>query len=185
MSLDNVQPYSESALIVRLKEGERAAYGELYDRYSKSLYAIIFELVKSESDAEHLLQDTFVKIWHHIEKYDVTKGRLYTWLVVIARRLALDFLRSKYFLEKQAIQGLETAVSVEKSAPEIQHLDYIGLDQVVRNLEPNLKQIIDLQYFKGYSQQEVAEQLGLPLGTVKSRTRAALLRLRQQLSFEQ
>ncbi len=176
--------FSEQALIERLQQGERAAFAELYDRYGRNLYAIIFEVTKSETDAEHLLQDTFVKIWRNITRYDASKGRLYTWLVVIARRMALDFVRSNYFLEKRTIQSADSAVYVESPAPEMQRLDHIGLDRAVGRLEPHLRQVIDLQYFSGYSQQEVADETGLPLGTVKSRTRAALSHLRQQLTFE-
>lgn len=176
--------FSEQALIERLQLGERAAFAELYDRYGRNLYAVIFEVTKSESDAENLLQDAFVKIWRNISRYDAGKGRLYTWLVVIARRMALDFVRSNYFLERQTIQPADSAVSVESPAPEMQRLDHIGLELAVGRLEPHLKQVIDLQYFMGYSQQEVADETGLPLGTVKSRTRAALSHLRQQLTFE-
>lgn len=168
-------------LIGRLQQGERAAFDELYDRYGKSLYAVIFEIVKSGTETENLLQDTFVKIWRNIGRYDAHKGRLYTWLLTIARRIALDFIRSSYFLEKKMVQPGETAVSIESPAPEMQQLEHIGLDSAIGRLAPPLKQVIDLQYFQGYTQQEVADKTGLPLGTVKSRTRAALLHLRQQL----
>ncbi|MEQ1744389.1 MAG: sigma-70 family RNA polymerase sigma factor [Saprospiraceae bacterium] len=176
--------FSELALVERLQQGERPAFAELYDRYGKNLYAIIFEVTKSESDAENVLQDTFVKIWRNIGRYDAAKGRLYTWLVVIARRMALDFVRSNYFLERQTIQSADVVVSVPSPAPEMQRLDHIGLEKAVESLQPHLRQVIDLQYFMGYSQQEVADETGLPLGTVKSRTRAALSHLRQKLSFE-
>ncbi len=176
--------YSEDAFVERLQSGERAAYAELYDRYGRSLYGIIFMIVKSETDAENLLQDTFVKIWHEIGHYDASKIRLYTWLIVIARRRALDFVRSNYYVEKQVIQTTDTVVSIVGTSPEIQGLDPIGLAGVVGQLDPNLKQIIDLQYFMGHTQQEVADQTGLPLGTVKSRTRAAFLYLRQRLSIQ-
>jgi len=176
--------FSEQALIERLQAGERAAFAELYDRYGRNLYAVIFDIVKLETEAENILQDSFVKIWRNIGRYDVAKGRLYTWLVVIARRMALDFVRTNYFLERKTIQSTETAVSIESPAPEMQRLEHIGLETAVGRLEPKLKQVIDLQYFMGYSQQEVADETGLPLGTVKSRTRAALLYLRQHLNSE-
>jgi len=176
--------FSEQALIERLQAGERAAFAELYDRYGRNLYAVIFDIVKLETEAENILQDSFVKIWRNIGRYDVAKGRLYTWLVVIARRMALDFVRTNYFLERKTIQSTETAVSIESPAPEMQRLEHIGLKTAVGRLEPKLKQVIDLQYFMGYSQQEVADETGLPLGTVKSRTRAALLYLRQHLNSE-
>ena len=176
--------FAEQTLIGRLQQGERAAFAELYDRYGRNLYAVIVEIVQSEGDAEHLLQDVFVKIWRNIHRYEAAKGRLYTWLLVVARRVALDFVRSRHFSQKQMIQPVESAVSVESQAPEMQRLDHIGLESAVAHLEPHLRQVIDLQYFMGYTQQEVADETGLPLGTVKSRTRAALQHMRQQLSFE-
>lgn len=174
--------FSEQVLIERLQSGDRSAFEELYDRYGRALFSVILEIVHSEADAENLLQDTFVKIWRNISRYEATKGRLYTWLVVVARRIALDFVRSAYFSEKTKIQSTDTAVSVSSPAPEMQRLEFIGLEKAVGTLEPNLRQVIDLQYFMGYSQQEVADETGIPLGTVKTRTRAALLHLRKQLS---
>ncbi len=183
MNLDRAV-FSEEAFVERLQSGDKTAFAELYDRYGRSLFGIIITIVKSESDAENLLQDTFVKIWRNIGRYDATKGRLYTWLVVIARRIALDFVRSAEYLETQMIQPAEVLVSKEANSNEAQRLDHIGLEMVLARLAPYLKQVIDFQYFMGYTQQEVADELGLPLGTVKSRTRAALLELRQLLSLE-
>lgn len=174
-------PFNELEFVERLKAGEQAAFNELYDRYGRAIYNVILENTRSSADAENLVQDAFVKIWRNIDRYDASKGRLFTWLVVIARRVALDFMRSKYFLSKGKIQNEEKAVSIESPAPEMQQLEYIGLENETRKLAPNLKQIIDLQYFMGYTQQEVADETGLPLGTVKTRTRAALMFLRKNL----
>lgn len=176
--------FAEETLVRRLKSGERDAFAELYDRYGNSLYGVIFALVKNESDTENLLQDSFVKIWRNINLYDAEKGRLYTWLVTIARRLALDFVRSNQYATRQMIQPAELLVCKEANSSESARTDHIGLDKLLGKLSPQLKQIIDLQYFMGYTQQEIADELGLPLGTVKSRTRAALSELRQLVSLE-
>jgi RNA polymerase sigma factor (sigma-70 family) len=180
----NTALFSEEAFVERLQSGDRAAFAELYDRYGRSLFGIIFTIVKSEPDAENLLQDAFVKIWRNIGRYDASKGRLYTWLAVIARRRALDFVRSNEYLGVQMVQSAEVLVSMESNSVESQRLDHIGIEMVVGSLDAPLKQVIDFQYFLGYTQQEVADELGMPLGTVKSRTRAALLELRKLLSFE-
>lgn len=161
--------------------GNRTAFSVLYDRYGRAMYSVIFDITQSSEDAENLLQDAFVKVWHNIHRYDATKGRLYTWLVVIARRLALDFVRSAYFAGKQKIQNLDVAVSVESASTEMARLEHIGVETALTQLTPNLRQVIDLQYFMGYTQQEVADETGLPLGTVKTRTRAALLLLKKAL----
>lgn len=173
--------YSEIEFVERLKGGEQSAYSELYDRYGQAIFNVILETTHSESDTENLVQDTFVKIWRNIHRYEASKGRLFTWLVIIARRVALDFVRSNYFLEKKKIQNDENAVTISSPASEMQRLEYLGLESAVKKLEPHLRQVIDFQYFMGYTQQEVADETGLPLGTVKTRTRAALLFLRKNL----
>lgn len=180
----NTALLAETIFVERLQSGERAAFAELYDRYGRNLFGVIYMIVKSQSDAENLLQDTFVKIWRNINRYDATKGRLYTWLVVIARRRALDFIRSSEYSDAQLIQSAEILVSKEAHSTETAQLDHIGLEMLLQRLSPPLKQVIDFQYFMGYTQQEVADELGLPLGTVKSRTRTALLELRQLFSTE-
>ncbi|MBK9107593.1 MAG: sigma-70 family RNA polymerase sigma factor [Saprospiraceae bacterium] len=172
---------AECEFVERLKRAEHSAYSELYDRYGQAIYKVIFEIAKSEPDTENLVQDTFVKIWRNIQLYEPTKGRLFTWLVIIARRVALDFVRSNYFLEKRKIQNEESAVAVAGPAPEMQRLDYLGLEKELDKLDSHLKQMIDYQYFRGYTMQEIADETGLPLGTVKTRTRTALLILRKNL----
>ena len=149
------QVFSEEAFVELLQSGERSAFAELYDRYGRSLFGIILTIVKSEADAENILQDTFVKIWRNIGRYDAAKGRLYTWLVVIARRMALDFVRSNEYLGAQMIQPTDLLVSKEDNSKETKRLDYIGLETVLGQLDPNLKQVVDFKYFMGYTQQEV------------------------------
>ncbi|HMX40718.1 MAG TPA: sigma-70 family RNA polymerase sigma factor [Saprospiraceae bacterium] len=173
---------AEQYFVERLRSGDEAAYAELYDRYGRNLYTVIAGVVHEPSDAKHILQDAFVKIWQNIHRYDPAKGRLYTWLLTLVRRLALDFVRSQYFRERQMIRPVENAVHVQSPAAEMLLLDHIGLDEVLTNLEPHLRQVLLLQYYMGYTQQEVADETGLPLGTVKSRTRAALSQMRAQLS---
>lgn len=177
--------FSEDHFIERLKSAEQPAYAELYDRYSGALFSAILKIVGSRADAENLLQDVFVKIWRNMEKYEPGKGRLFTWLLTIARNTALDFVRSKNFSVQQKIQSVETAVHIESPSPEIEKLDFVGLESVLAKLEPNLRQVIDLQYFMGYSQQDIADEFNIPLGTVKSRTRACLIQLRTLLKVEQ
>lgn len=173
---------TEEELIKGLKEGNHQTYGELYDRYAKNLYLIILKIVKSEEEAENLLQDCFVKIWRSIELYDSSVSRLYTWLIVIARNIAIDFCRSSYFSKKSKIQSDDYLVFKESLNSEMLKLDYLGLDKVVDGLDLVHRKLIELQYYLGYTQQEVSEELQIPLGTVKSRTRTALKILREKLS---
>lgn len=176
--------YSEESLIQGLKCNSRKAYAELYDRFSNSLFAVIYEITKDRDEAENLLQDTFIKIWKNIERYDASKARLYTWMVIIARRIALDFIKSSYNVEKKKIQNDEILVHTQISHIETKHEYDIGIQKSIADLEENQRLMIELQYVKGYTQQEVADETGIPLGTVKSRTRSALLTLRKKLENE-
>ncbi len=175
----------EHELIARLKQLDEKSYAYLYDQYSANLYHVIFRLVNSESESENLLQDTFVKIWRSIDLYDPAKGKLYTWLVTIARNMAIDYCRSQYFSKKKMIQSEDSIVHIETDSRVMSKLEYIGLEKILFSLDENSKQIIDLQYYYGYTQQEISEEFGIPLGTVKSRTRIALNKLREQLKDEQ
>lgn len=168
----------EKQFIESLKLGDRQTFALLYDRYGNNLFQVIVKIIASESEAENLLQDVFVKIWRNIHRYDASKGRLYTWLITIARRVAIDFVRSQYFKDKKLIQNEDSSVFIEQSRTEMVNLEYMDIDSIVAKLDAPQRQVIHLQYFMGYTQQEVADETGMPLGTIKSRTRTAMKNLR-------
>lgn len=165
-----------------LQSRENKAFSVLYDNYAPALLGIIVKIVRDEAEAENLLQDSFVKIWRNIHLYDATKGRLFTWILNIARNTAINYLRSSHYSVGQEIQNIENPVSIQTAHSEPDETNYIGVTETVDKLEPKLKEIIDLIYFMGYTQQEVSEKLNMPLGTVKTRTRMALLQLRKYFS---
>ncbi|AEE50543.1 RNA polymerase sigma factor [Haliscomenobacter hydrossis] len=166
-------------LINQLKAGDEKAYEVLYDRYSAMLYGVMCRIVNDHQEVEHLLQDCFVKIWQNIGQFDASKGRLATWLINIARNLAIDFTRSKYFSQKLKNQPIENFVyGLGKDNSSITADDTIGLVQLVEKLPATSRQIIEWMYFEGYTQQEIADNFNIPLGTVKSRARLALNTLR-------
>ncbi len=169
----------EIGLADRLKAGDESAFAELYDGYSAMIYGVIGRIVTDKEEAANLLQDCFVKIWRNIGSFDPKKGRLATWLINIARNTAIDFTRSKYFSQKRKNQNLDILVGSEtaKSATQFS-VDTLGLRQLVDKLSPTCREIIEWMYFHGYTQQEIADNFGIPLGTVKSRTRLALKELR-------
>lgn len=172
---------SEISFVNRLKNREERAFAELYDKYHTALYGILFKIVNDIEEAENLLQDSFVKIWKSIESYDAEKGRLFTWMLNIARNTALNHLRSVKNIELVEIQNSETSVystwiSVSPEEPE----EFFIKEQIAR-MDFALRQVIDMIYYWGYTQQETAEKLNLPLGTVKTRTRTALNYLRDKL----
>ena len=169
----------ELAIVRLLKEKDKRAIEMIYEHYAETLYGIIFVIVGIEQDAEDVLQETFVKVWKNGEFYNPEKGRLFTWLVNISRNTAIDKLRSKEFQKQQKIQSDESLVDIVsfKSAIGIEP-EQIGLRDILENLAPKYKEIIDLFYFKGYTHQEIADEKGMPLGTVKTRLRTAIKKLR-------
>jgi len=135
----------------------------------------VLRIVKSEILAEEVLQDAFIKIWEKIDQYDPHKGRLFTWMMNLTRNQALDKLKSKDFKRISKTFDIKDydAESSERIDP-----DTIGLKEIVDKLTPDQKEVIDLMYFKGYTQSEIAEQFGIPLGTIKTRVKAAINKLR-------
>lgn len=170
---------TELDLINQLRNGNREAYEHLYHNYGAMLYGIILRIVEEEEEAQNLLQDSFVKVWKNIMTYDDTKGRLATWLINIARNTAIDFTRSAYFIKKKQNQSIENYVIPVKHNFHATKEDTIGVKKMVQELPIEHRQIIEHMYFDGYTQQEIADEYNIPLGTVKTRTRAAMQALRK------
>lgn len=145
-----------------------------YDKYHAALYGVILRIVRREDEAEDVLQESLVKIWHSFHSYDASKGRLFTWVLNVCRNLAIDKIRSRSYRVGNRTQPLEDSPAERTPAAATFRPDHIGLQEITRQLNPDQRQIIDLLYFGGYTQSEVAEELELPLGTVKTRARAAL-----------
>ncbi len=174
--------YTEEELVSLLKNKDMVAYNALYDNYSAALYGVIARVVPAEEIAEDILQDVFVKIWKSIESYDKTKGRLYTWMLNIARNSSIDYARSKQSKLDTKIQDIDNSVyEVNKQTSTAMNTDTIGVKEEVVKLKDDYRILIDLIYFKGYTQEETAKQLNIPLGTVKTRVRAAIIELRKTL----
>lgn len=171
---------TEEDLVRALKDRDKIAIQALYDMYSGSLLGVIFRIVQHSEIAEDLLQDTFIKIWHSAESYDSTKGRLFTWMINIARNLAIDKIRSKDFRNANKNQDIENNVDfIDQQRKVTFNADTMGLKDMVTALKPEFKSVLDMVYFKGYTHVEAAEELNLPLGTVKTRVRMAIMELRK------
>jgi RNA polymerase sigma-70 factor (ECF subfamily) len=175
---------TQEELLPLLLRKEERAFTQLYDMYSKSLFSIITNLISDREEAEDVLQEVFVKIWKNIETYNQSKGRLYTWMLNITRNTAIDKLRSKGFNNRQKNLSSDNFVHLlDDSSKLTSRIDSIGLRDFVNKLKPKCIQLIDLLFFKGFTQQEASEELAIPLGTVKTQNRNCMNDLRKFLGI--
>jgi RNA polymerase sigma-70 factor, ECF subfamily len=166
--------------VTGIKFGSEDAFADLYNNYAAALFGICIKLVRCKATAEDLLQEIFVKIWKHIYTYDALKGTLFTWMLNIARNTCIDYLRSKQHRQRMQVSehGLEYT-GVDIAAGHIVYKEESSdMQQFTQKLEPKYKEVIDLVYIYGYTQDEVSQMLNLPLGTVKTRCRMAIQQLR-------
>lgn len=179
-----VKKYSEEELVALLQNKDQQAFAYLYDNYSAALNGVIYRLVEDRELAEDILQEAFVKIWNNFASYDTTKGRLFTWMLNITRNLTIDTLRSKGYKKQAKISSDENSVSNFTDDNRMaERFDAMGLRKQLVNLKPEQRSIIDLAYFNGYTQDEISKELGVPLGTVKTRMRSAIIELRKMLEY--
>ena len=175
---------AEEELVSLLKSKDQKGFNILYNNYSGALFGVINKIVQSDDDANDLLQDTFLKIWRNIDNYDSSKGSIFTWMMNIARNLSIDRVRSADFRDSSQNISMEQNIiyQVDSEHQTVMDVDSIGLRKVVDNLKPEYRQLIELVYYQGYTQAEVSEEYGIPLGTVKTRIKAAVGSLRAMLS---
>ena len=173
--------YSEQELVVLLNEQSNDAFNYLYDNYSGAIYTIINQIVADKNTASDVMQDVFVNIWRKINSYDATKGRLFTWMLNIARNAAIDKVRSKGYRDSQRIQPIAENVSSGMAMSANPIVNDVGLKRVLTTLNEEHRKLIDLSYFQGFTHEEIAKMLGIPLGTVKTRIRTAISQLRKMI----
>lgn len=173
---------TQEELLEQIYKKDDKAFTLLYDMYAKSLFGVISNLIKDKEEAEDVLQETFIKIWKGIDTYNESKGRFFTWILNIARNSAIDKLRSKDFNNSQKNLSADNFVHILDDASRMTNkIDTIGIQEFVKKLKPKCIQLIDLLFFKGYTQQEVADELEIPLGTVKTQNRNCINELRNLL----
>ncbi|MGN6297995.1 MAG: RNA polymerase sigma factor [Ginsengibacter sp.] len=180
--MPQTKKYSEDELILLLKTGDQSAFSYLYDNYAGALNTVICKLISDQHLAEDILQEAFVKIWNNFSSYDADKGRLFTWMVNITRNLAIDTIRSKGYKKQAKIQNSDIAVITgNNNTVENDKFDAIGLREQTMQLKEEQKNVIDLAYFGGFTQEEISKKLGIPLGTVKTRIRSGISILKKLL----
>jgi RNA polymerase sigma-70 factor (ECF subfamily) len=175
----------DTNLARRLKDRDASVVGELYDRYGRIAYTLILRIVRDQSVAEDLVQESFLRVWNRAQAFDAERGSLGPWILTLARNQALDYIRS---VQGRVWSGMVSADSEHPGAFrdwEGDMLDGIRLDQVrsaLTKLSENQRTVIELAYFEGLSHSEMADRLNQPLGTVKTWIRTALKTLRDELS---
>ncbi|WP_298352016.1 sigma-70 family RNA polymerase sigma factor [uncultured Dokdonia sp.] len=173
------------ALIARFLQKDAMSFEKIYELYSESLFGVINSILHDKELSEEVLQDTFVKIWNNSDRYNPKKGRFFTWMLNIARNSAIDKTRSKAFKNQRKNHTAEYFVDILEARGSFNtSVDAIGIQKFVDVLEPLCKKIIHFLFFKGYTQKETAEELEIPLGTVKTRNRICIKKLRDIVGVE-
>lgn len=152
----------------------------MYDNYAGALLSVVRQILPDGDNSDDVLQEVFVNIWRKIDMYDAGKGRLFTWMLNVARNAAIDKVRSKNYqigLKQQSLSVAEYAHPAVHSV-----VSDFGLKKILGSLKEEHRQLIDLSYFQGFTHEQIAKTLNIPLGTVKTRLRAALVQLRSLLS---
>jgi RNA polymerase sigma-70 factor (ECF subfamily) len=173
--------YEEQELVHLLKQKDEQAFSYLYDNYAGALYGVVKQIVTDVEIGNDVLQEVFVSIWRKIESYDASKGRLFTWMLNIARNAAIDKTRSKGYQQNLRQQPLSDDDNMHALAVR-PGLDDYGLKKVLFKLKDEQRMLIDLSYYQGFTHEQIAKALSIPLGTVKTRIRSALMQLRTLLS---
>lgn len=177
-------------LMARIKARDTSALSELYDHYNRLLFGLILSILKKRAEAEDLLQEVFTKIWENAEKFDLEKGTVYTWIVTLTRNRSIDRLRSKVYKEqkKQSTSLDNEDVFHPLYSEESDPLENTILKERAKKVHKALDQISEKQrkvlqvaYFNGMSQSEISEEFDIPLGTVKTRMRDGMIKLRELL----
>ena len=178
-------PTSVVHLIQQVANQDRDAFSQLYDRFSTLVFTLAMRMLKVRSDAEDLLQEVFVQVWRQARGYSTERGSPEAWIINIARSRAIDKIRSIRRMEKSFVltddpARAESSENVESSAAESE--TRLMMNSVLANLPQIQRKVLELAYFDGLTQTEIAERLAEPLGTVKTRMRSGIQRLRQIVS---
>lgn len=176
------------ALIRRMVDADETALGALYDRWVRSLYSLVLHLLKDPDEAEDVVEETFWQAWRKASSYEPSRGAVSTWLLTIGRRKALDRLRARKRHREDSIGHDRTFADLPSTAPDPSE-DSEGSELrehvrvALRELPTEQREVLELGYFNGMSQTEIADATGQPLGTVKTRMRLAMQKLREPLSM--
>ncbi|MEA5463835.1 sigma-70 family RNA polymerase sigma factor [Leptothoe sp. PORK10 BA2] len=177
----------ETELIFGMVQGDQTALSQLYDRYARVMYSLAFKILGSVEEAEEVVLDVFTKAWRTAARYDASRSRVDSWLFLMTRSRSLDRLRQRQRQTKVVEAATNTAQVSSSNLPE----DALMIDerrmvviQALTELTDEQRLVIELAYYRGYSQSEIAQQTGIALGTVKTRIRLGLRKLKASLSTD-
>jgi RNA polymerase sigma-70 factor (ECF subfamily) len=177
-------PSHEAALLIRVAQRDQAALSELYDRYARVLYAVAFKSLRSAEESEEVVLDVFAQVWRTAARYDVDKGRVDSWLFMMTRSRVLDRLRTLQRVTKVTVVS-ENVAEIQTPTPGVDPIENVLISErrdrvlaALSQLPEAQRQVIELAYYKGLTQSEIAAQTNLSLGTVKTRIRLGLSKLR-------
>ena len=175
---------SDISLLKAIAARDEAALAQLYDRYDRILFGLLMRILNNREEAEDVLQETFIQVWRKAADFDETRGRPFTWLVTLARSRAIDRLRTLASRERVAeARAREVSEEISDAATDALKSEQRGLvSDALAKLPDEQKRPIMLAYFDGLTQSEIATRLGAPLGTVKTRMRTGMSRLRELLA---
>ncbi|AUC80966.1 RNA polymerase sigma factor [Lacinutrix sp. Bg11-31] len=170
------------ALVAKFQKKDERAFEKLYNMYSESMHGVIYNIVRDHDIAQEVMQDVFIKAWHKADSYSSSKGRFFTWILNIARNAAIDKTRSKSFKNSSKNLNADYFVDILPTQDNLDNsTDAIGIAKFVGKLADKCKKVIDLLYFKGYTQKEASETLDMPIGTIKTHNRNCIKELREMV----
>lgn len=173
------------SLVEQIRAGDRQALERLYDAYAGMVYGVVLKMIRDEELAQEIVQNVFLRLWKNIDKYDEAKAKISTWIINIARNRIIDEIRSKNFKNQQENQSLDYSVNEgELGGSTEMKVNAIGPKSMINKLRSEQKLLLELVYFGGYTHEEAAKELNIPLGTVKTRIRSSILELRKILKVE-
>jgi RNA polymerase sigma-70 factor (ECF subfamily) len=170
-----IKSYTEAELVTLLQMRSEEGFSYLYDHYTPSISGIIFSIVNDQIACEDVLQEVFIRIYRRIEQYDADKSRLYTWMAQIARNAAIDWKRKSVNQPGSLNQKLIEDVPIMVNGG---YADMVDLRNWIMRLAKPEQEVVVLSYLHGHTQEEISQMLQIPLGTVKSRIKSGLLKLR-------
>ena len=177
-----VEPPQEQQILERMARGDGEALRELYDRHARAIYSLAVRILRSQPDAEDIVQEVFAQAWTQAGRYDASRGTVAAWLLMQARSRAIDRLRSRKLRPEGATSTFETRDPSEGPDVQVMAGEYARrMRDALRSLSDPQRTALELAFFEGLTYSQVAEHLNQPIGTVKTRIRQGLLRLKAAL----